>query len=194
MTDSTDRDGDRRPRWHPERVLLTADEVPRARIEAAAPEGGVSPLLLGKASQLQQVAASLLVRRALLAQKVEVVTRMHSSGVVLLECGRGDDSRRGFVVASVSSMEPRPIWPTLIPLSVFDIAPLDWVGSCSVPKQPALDAIEERPADAYLLGWLDIDEVAQLPIVSVAAHLGHEFEAKYRQVKHHRLRPFSRWP
>lgn len=184
---------EKRPRWQPERVTVAAEDVPRERIAAAAPDGGVSPLLLGRSNQLQQVVASILVRRKLLEQGVDVISRMHRSGIMFLECRDTGQPTLGLVVASVSSMEPRPIWPTLIPLRVLDVAAVDWVGSCSVPKQPAFDAIDDQTADAYLLGWLAADEVAQLPIVTLEPHLGHEFEAKYRQVKHHELRSFSEW-
>jgi hypothetical protein len=122
------------------------------------------------------------------------VARMDRAGVMFLEDRDGSAPRLGYVVPFVSSMEPRPIWPTLVPLSILDLAPVDWVASCSVPKQPALDAIKERDAFGYLLGWLDADEVARLPIVTVSAHMGHEFEAKYRQAKNHQLRPFHAWP
>jgi hypothetical protein len=183
----------KRTRWIPERVTVTAADVPRSRVEAAAPADGVAPQLLGKANQLQQVVASLLVRRSLIERGVDVASRMHRTGVMYLETRRNGNPRLGFVVPFVSSMEPRPIWPTLIPLSVLDLVAIDWVGSCSVPKQPALDSIEDRDSFGYLLGWLASDDIAQLPIVSVASHLGHEFDAKYRQAKNHQLRSFSEW-
>lgn len=185
--------GSRRTPWVPERITITADDVPRERVSDAAPDGGVSPRLLGKANQLQQVVASLVVRRSLIDRGVEIVTRMHRSGIMFLESRRSGEEQLGFVVPFVSSMEPRPIWPTLVPLSVLELVPVDWIASCSVPKQPALDAIEERDGFGYLLGWLAADDIAQLPIVTVSSHSGHEFDAKYRQAKNHRLRPFSDW-
>ncbi len=191
--EATENADDRRPSWTPERITITAAEVPRDRVAAAAPDGGVAPQLLGKSNQLQQVVASLLVRRSLIERGVDIVTRMHRSGVMYLASSRAGEEQLGFVVPFVSSMEPRPIWPTLIPLSVLDLVPIDWIASCSVPKQPALDAIEEHDGFGYLLGWLAADDVAQLPIVTVESHAGHEFGAKYRQTKNHRLRPFSAW-
>jgi hypothetical protein len=185
--------GTRRPRWTPERVTITAAEVPRERVEAAAPDGGVAPQLLGTANQLQQVVASLVLRRAMIDRGIDITIRMHRTGVMYLESSRTGDVRLGFVVPLVSSMEPRPIWPTLIPLSLLDLVAIDWIASCSVPKQPALDAIQERDSFGYLLGWLDADDIAQLPIVTVTSHLGHEFDAKYRQAKNNQLRPFSEW-
>lgn len=191
--DMDEQPAPRRPCWVPERIAITASDVPRERVLEAAPDGGVSPRLLGKANQLQQVVASLVVRRSLIDRGIDIVTRMHRSGVMFLEARRAGEQQLGFVVPFVSSMEPRPIWPTLIPLSVLDLVPIDWIASCSVPKQPALDAIEERDGFGYLLGWLAADDIARLPIVTVASHSGHEFDAKYRQTKNHRLRPFSDW-
>jgi hypothetical protein len=189
--DADEQPGTSRPRWVPERMTITTADVPRERVSEAAPDGGVSPRLLGKANQLQQVVASLVVRRSLIERGIDIVTRMHRSGVMFLESRRAGENQLGFVVPFVSSMEPRPIWPTLVPLGVLDLVPIDWIASCSVPKQPALDAIEERDGFGYLLGWLAADDIAQLPIVTVSSHSGHEFDAKYRQTKNHRLRPFS---
>ncbi len=180
--------------WSPLRVLVGPEDVPRERVEAAAPDGGVSPTLLGRATVLQQVVSSLLVGRVLVESGLDVVARMHPAGVMYLEHVESDRTTRGFVVAAVSSMEPRPIWPMLLPLSVLEVAPIDWIAACSVPKMPALESIEHAPADAYVLGWLPAADLTKLPIVTLEPHFGHDFEGQYRQAKNHQLRPIDTFP
>lgn len=192
MTDIDTSGG--RPRWQPERVAVRPEDVPIERAATAVPDGGVSQRLLGRATHLQHIVATLTVRSLLSERGTVLIARMHQSGILHLvhRCSTGDT--RGFVVAAASSMEPRPIWPMLLPNSVLELEPLDWVIGCSVPKMPALEAIADRAADAYVLGWLSGEELTRLPIVTLQPHLGHEFQAQYRQAKNHRLRPMDQFP
>lgn len=181
-------------RWHPRRIELRPRDVPHERL-AAAGDGGEAPRpLLGKVSTLQHVVGTLAVGRFLTEHGVRLHARRHASGIMLLEGQRERIASVGFVVVTASSMEPRPIWPMLLPLQVLEAVAIDWFAACSVPKAPALDAIEERPADAYLLGWLPREAIPNLQIVTLEPHLGHEFQARYRQAKNHQLRPLEEFP
>jgi hypothetical protein len=195
---SSSTSGDtKRPRWAPQRVSITPADMPVDKVAADLPDDGVSPLLLNKMDPLQAVVASLVVGRLLRERGLDVTARMHSSGLMFLEhhpAAADERTTRGFVVAAASSMEPRPIWPMLLPLAVPELVELDWIAACSVPKLPALEALDEDGADAFVLGWLDAEAVTKLPIVAVEAHLGHDFPAQYRQAKNHQLRPLDEFP
>lgn len=180
--------------WSPQRVLIGPADVPRERVEAAAPEGGVSQVLLGRVTPLQHVVASLVVRRSLVDAGLDVIARMHAVGILHLEHRHQNGTSRGLVVASASSMEPRPIWPVQLPLSALEVAPVDWIAACSVPKLPKLEGIDDGDAFAYVLGWLPADRLTRLPIVTLEPHVGHEFTALYRQAKNHQLRPLDTFP
>lgn len=183
-----------KPRWAPLRVQLAQRDVPAERAAAAAPDAGVAPQLLGRVTHLQHVVASLVVRRTLQERGVELRAHMHASGLLFLVREDGARTSRGFVVASTSSMEPRPIWPMQLPLSVLEVAPIDWIVACSVPKTPALAAIGDGAADAYVLGWLAHGDLAKLPIITLQPHPDHEYWAKYRQAKNRQLRSIDEFP
>lgn len=192
MTDSEPNGG--RPSWRPQCVPVRPEDVPIERAAAAVPEGGVCQRLLGRETHLQHIVATLTVRRVAAEQGTVLIARMHQSGILHLVHRSSAGDTRGFVVAAASSMEPRPIWPMLLPNSVLELAPLDWVIGCSVPKMPALEAIPDGAADAYVLGWLNGEDLKRLPIVTLQPHLGHEFQAQYRQAKNHWLRPIDQFP
>lgn len=181
-------------RWHPRRVELRPRDVPHERLAAGGDDGEAPQPLLGKVSTLQHVVGTLAVGRFLTEHGAHLHARRHASGIMLLEGERDGVASIGFVVAAASSMEPRPIWPMLLPLQVLEAVAIDWVAACSVPKAPALEAIGERPADAYLLGWLPGEVIPSLPIVTLEPHLGHDFQARYRQAKNHQLRPLETFP
>lgn len=185
-----------RPRWTPTRYPLHPDDICEDESVEARPSSGVPALLLGRATVQQHDVANQIVRRGLHHERgVTLTPRMHPSGVVFLEHeAEGSRRIRGFVVASASSMEPRPIWPMLFPTAILQIARIDWVASCSVPKPPALADIESTTPDAYVLGWLPAPKILELPLVVLEPHLGHEFKAEYRQAKNHQLWSLERFP
>lgn len=152
----------------------------------------MSQTLLGNLDFRQHVAATLLMGRVLRHDHgVQVAARRHESGILLLEHEADGRVVRGYVMAAESSMEPRPIWPALLPLAVPEATPIDWIAGCTVPKMPAIEQLDEHPAMAYVLGWLPADDIVHLPIVTLQPHLGHDFEARYRQAKNHQLKPLA---
>jgi len=154
-----------------------------------------SPFLLGNATALQHFVSTLLVRKYLLERELDASARLHPAGILVLKKLSDGTVSRGFVVATASSMEPRPIWPMFVPMSVLELVPVDWVVGCSVPKTPALENLHaQQPAEAYILGWLSAAQVTRLPIVTVEPHLGHEFQAQYHQAKNRQLLTIDDFP
>ncbi len=175
-----------RPRWTPTRFELGRADLPLERLRADGID--VPQRLLGHVTIEQHLAGSMLAGRVLRdVHGADVTVRRDPAGIFVLELAIGEQSLVGFAVVSQSSMEPRPIWPMMLAVAAVEHRPIDWIVACSVPKMFTLDDMGDGPADAYVLGGLPSEELADLPIVDVLPHPGHDFEAKYRQAKNHRL-------
>lgn len=185
-----------KPRWAATMHLVEPGDAEVTPEVARIRRGGVPGLLLGRATVQQHDVATRLLQRVLLAERgVPLETRLHASGVWFLEHdGPGGRRIRGFVVASVSSMEPNPVWPMRLPAAVLQVARIDWVGACSVPKTPALECIEESPPEAFVLGWLPMSTVVDLPVDVLEPHPDHEFTAEYRLARNFELRSIASFP
>ncbi len=180
-----------RPRWSPIRYVLSAADVPIERLRADAID--VPQRLLGHVTIEQHLAGTMLAGRALRDDcSVDIAVQRDQAGVFFLELTIGERTLTGFAVVAQSSMEPRPIWPMMLPVAVVQHRPVDWIIACSVPKMFVMDALENQTADAYVLGGLPSEELDGAAIVDVLPHMGHDFEAKYRQTKNHRLWPLAR--
>lgn len=180
-----------RPRWSPLHRELTAADVRIERLRADAID--VPQRLIGHVTIEQHLAGTMLAGRMLRDDHgVDVAVQRDQSGVFFLEVSMGAQTLTGFAVVAQSSMEPRPIWPMMLPIAVVQHRPIDWIVACSVPKMFALETLEDGTADAYVLGGLPAEELPGLEIVDVLPHMGHEFEAKYRQTTNHRLWPLER--
>lgn len=173
------------------RCELSKADLPVERLRADAID--VPQRLLGHVTIEQHLAGTLLAGRVLRDDhRADVTVRRDPAGIFFLELAIGERTFTGFVVVAQSSMEPRPIWPMMLPIAVVEHRAIDWIVACSVPKMFALEAIEDGPLDAYVLGGLPSEELNGVEIVDVLPHMGHEFEAKYRQAKNHRLWPIER--
>jgi hypothetical protein len=181
-----------RPRWSPIRCELSAVDVPIERLRADAID--VPQRLIGHVTIEQHLAGTMLAGRLLRDDHgADVTVQRDQAGVFFLELSVGERTLTGFAVVAQSSMEPRPIWPMMLPIAVVQHRPIDWIIACSVPKMFVMEALEDGPADAYVLGGLPSEELDGVAIVDVLPHMGHEFEAKYRQTKNHRLWPLERF-
>lgn len=180
-----------RPRWSPIRCELTSADMPLERLRADATD--VPQRLLGHVAIEQHLAGTMLAGRRLRdVLGMDIAVQRDQAGVFFLELSLGEQTLTGFAVVAQSSMEPRPIWPMMLPVAIVQHRPIDWIIACSVPKMFVIEALEDGAADAYVLGGLPSEELPGLAIVDVLPHMGHEFEAKYRQTKNHRLWPLER--